>query len=89
MADGRTVTIRPIRPEDTAPVRDFLRQSSEETRYRHFQRWAHAPSDKLAHFRTDVDYDRYMVLVCDDRRSPNTVDRCRPPGMAWRSVPNQ
>ncbi len=64
LADGRTVTIRPIRPEDAARVRDFLRQSSEETRYRRFQKWVHAPSDKLVHFLTDVDYDRHMALVC-------------------------
>lgn len=64
LADGRTVTIRPIRPEDTARVRDFLSESSEETRYQRFQKWVHAPSDKLIHFLTDVDYDRHIALVC-------------------------
>jgi acetyltransferase len=64
LADGRTVTIRPIRPDDAARVRDFLGEASEETRYLRFQKWVHAPSDKLVHFLTDVDYERHLALVC-------------------------
>ncbi len=52
LADGRTVTIRPIRPDDRARVRALLSASSEETRYQRFQKWVHAPSDKLIHFLT-------------------------------------
>jgi len=62
--DRRTVTIRPIRADDAARVRDFLSASSEVTRYQRFQQWVHAPSDKLIHFLTDVDYERHMALVC-------------------------
>lgn len=58
------MTIRPIRPDDAARVRDFIQDSSGETRYRRFLKWIGAPSDKLVHFMTDVDYDRHMALVC-------------------------
>jgi acetyltransferase len=64
LADGRTVTIRPIRSDDAARVRDLLRHSSPDTRYQRFQKWVHAPSDKLIHFLTDVDYDQHLALIC-------------------------
>jgi acetyltransferase len=64
LPDGRTVTLRPIRAEDAALVREFLNELSGESRYMRFQKWVHAPSDKLVHFLVDVDYDRHMALVC-------------------------
>ena len=64
LPDGRTVTLRPIRAEDAALVRVFLNELSGESRYMRFQKWVHAPSDKLVHFLVDVDYDRHMALVC-------------------------
>jgi len=64
LLDGRAVTLRPIRAEDAALVRDFLNELSGESRYMRFQKWVHAPSDKLVHFLVDVDYDRHMALVC-------------------------
>jgi RimJ/RimL family protein N-acetyltransferase len=65
--DGRTVTVRPIRPADAPRVREFLSGLSDESRYMRFQKWVHAPSDKLVHFLTDVDYDLHMALVCTAR----------------------
>lgn len=63
--DGRTVTIRPIRPQDDLRERDFLAHGlSGETRYMRFQKWVGAPSDNLIHFLTDVDYERHMAFVC-------------------------
>ena len=62
--DGRTVTIRPIRADDSDRVRVFLTASSEESRYKRFHKWVHAPSDNLVHFLTDIDYDRCLALVC-------------------------
>ena len=68
LSDGRTVTIRPIRRDDADRVRYFLTASSEESRYKRFQKWVHTPSNKLVHFLTDVDYDRCLALVCTSRR---------------------
>jgi acetyltransferase len=64
LADGRLVTIRPIRRDDDARERDFLNHLSEETWYRRFHKFVAAPSDKLVHFLTDIDYDQHMALVC-------------------------
>ena len=67
LIDGRTVTVRPIRPEDFAPVREFLNELSGESKYMRFQKWVRAPSDQLIHFLTEVDYDRHLALVCTAR----------------------
>ena len=64
LADGRTVTIRPIRADDGDRVRVFLAASSEDSRYRRFQKWIDVPSNGLVHFLTDIDYGRHVALVC-------------------------
>lgn len=68
LANGRTVTIRPIRRDDDARERDFLDHLSEETWYRRFHKFVAAASDKLVHFFTDIDYDQHMAFVCVSRR---------------------
>lgn len=62
--DGRTVTIRPIRENDDVRERNFLNRLAGESRYLRFHEWVNAPSDKLIHFLTDIDYDKHMALVC-------------------------
>ena len=62
--DGRTVTIKPVRLDDLQRVREFLSALSGENRYRRFQKWIKVPSEKLANFLVDVDYDRHMAFVC-------------------------
>ena len=62
--DGRTVTIRPIRASDGEHEREFLNHLSKNTWYLRFHKFVSAPSDKLVHFLTDIDYDRHMAFVC-------------------------
>ena len=63
--DGRKVVIRPVRADDDLLERDFLASRvSGESRYLRFHKWVGAPSDKLIHFLTDIDYDRHMAFVC-------------------------
>lgn len=62
LADGRTVTIRPIRADDADRVRHFLAASSPASRYMRFQEWIQAPSNTLVHFLTGVD-DRHMMAL--------------------------
>ena len=62
--DGRTVTIRPVRPDDAGRAYQFLGRLSGESRYLRFQKWIGMPSDRLAEFLTDVDYDRHMAFIC-------------------------
>ena len=64
LSGGRTVRIRPIRPDDDVLERDFLNAMSGESRYLRFHKWIRAPSDKLIHLLTDIDHDRQMAWVC-------------------------
>ena len=64
LLDGRRVVIRPILPNDAPREREFLSRLSGESCYLRFHRWVNAPSDKLIHFFTDIDYDRHMAFVC-------------------------
>ncbi len=68
LRDGRTATLRPVRRGDEAMERDFIRRLSGETRYLRFQKWVNAPSDRLIHFLTDVDYARHLALVAVTKR---------------------
>ena len=69
LADGRTVTIRPVRPEDEPGKRAFFDSLSEETKRLRFHAFAQALNDTLIHFYTHIDYDRHMAFVCEhDKR---------------------
>jgi acetyltransferase len=66
LADGATVLLRPVRPEDAEAQRRFVARLSDLTLYRRF----HAPVreltlDRLVRF-TQIDYDREMALVAID-----------------------
>ena len=63
LADGRTVTIRPISADDADRVRALLEASSDESRYRRFQKWIEAPSSALVHFLTDLGPRGGVALV--------------------------
>jgi acetyltransferase len=64
LLDGRTVTIRPIRPDDAEREQAFLAGLSGESLYLRFQRWVSAPFEELIHFLTQVDLERHLALVC-------------------------
>jgi acetyltransferase len=60
---GRSLMLRPIRPEDTARHRQFLsRVSSGDLYTRFFSRVRELPDSDLAHF-TQIDYDREMAFI--------------------------
>ena len=69
LLDGRTVTIRPMRATDEAPERKFFNHLSGESRYLRFHKWVHAPSERLIHFLTAIDYDQHMAFVCVARKA--------------------
>lgn len=64
LADGRRVTIRPIRGDDEPAARRFFDALSGESRHMRFQKWVNELGDKLLHFFTHIDYDRHMAFVC-------------------------
>lgn len=65
LADGRSVTIRPIRAGDEAAEKRFLEQLSGESQRLRFLNYVQAPGERLAHFFTHIDYDRHMAFVCE------------------------
>ena len=65
LADGRSVTIRPIRAEDEAAASEFYAHLSAETMRLRFMKLVRAPSAGTIHFFTHIDYDRHMAFVCE------------------------
>lgn len=64
LRDGRTVTLRPIRHGDERAELAFLNGLSKESLHARFMKWVQSPSEKLAHYFSDVDYQRHMAFVC-------------------------
>jgi acetyltransferase len=64
LADGRRVTIRPVRPEDEPGKRAFFAALSQETKRLRFHAFAQPLNETLVHFYTHIDYDRHMAFVC-------------------------
>ncbi len=63
LRDGRTVRVRPIRPEDAAREVEFFSGLSPRSRYHRFmQHLPELPPRMLARF-TQLDYDRELALV--------------------------
>jgi acetyltransferase len=74
LPDGRTLLLRPVRPEDEpAFQRLFSRMSPEDIRMRFF-----TPKRSLSHpmaaRMTQIDYDREMALVLADHGTPGKTE---------------
>ena len=65
LADGRRVTIRPIRAADEPGERAFFDCLSGETKSLRFMKFVKTVNEKLIHFFTHIDYDRHMAFVCE------------------------
>ena len=66
--DGVRVTLRPIRPDDVARERDFIRALSDEARYQRFMATVGEMPASQLHTLTNVDQRRDLALAA-------TVDR--------------
>jgi acetyltransferase len=63
LRDGRTLGVRPIRPEDAGREKRFFERLSERSRYQRFMNYLkELPPPMLARF-TQLDYDRELALV--------------------------
>jgi acetyltransferase len=63
LRDGRTVRVRPIRPEDAGREQRFFGRLSERSRFQRFMNYLkELPPRMLARF-TQLDYDRELALV--------------------------
>jgi acetyltransferase len=63
LSDGRTITLRPIRPEDAEIEQAFVRGLSEESRYLRFMRAIEELTPEMLVRFTQIDYDREMAFV--------------------------
>jgi len=65
LADGRVVTLRPIRPDDDAAAKAFFDGLSIDARRMRFMKWMRSVSAGLVHNFTHVDYETRMAFVCE------------------------
>lgn len=73
LKDGSHCTLRPIRPEDTAALQDFVRQLSVHSkRLRFFGALTELPLHQLARY-AQIDYGRDMVIVATREHDGGTV----------------
>jgi acetyltransferase len=63
LADGRDITIRPIRPEDAELDQRFIRGLSDKSRYFRFMGAVHELPETLLASLTQIDYGREMALI--------------------------
>jgi acetyltransferase len=71
LRDGRTIRLRPIRPEDTPAVKRLFEALTPEDRRRRLFSSMREISDEFAARLTQIDYDREMVLVALDPDNPS------------------
>jgi len=63
LADGTSITIRPIRAEDAQLSQEFVRNLSQETRYFRFMNSVQELSESMLVKFTQIDYSREMALI--------------------------
>jgi acetyltransferase len=63
LPDGRTVTVRPIRPEDAELEQEFVKRMSDESKYYRFMDTIRELTQAMLVRFTQIDYDREMALV--------------------------
>ncbi len=63
LSDGRSIRVRPIRPEDADIEQRFVRGLSEQTRYLRFMRMLNELTPEMLVRFTQIDYDREMAFT--------------------------
>ena len=76
LADGRSVVIRPVTPQDEPAERAFFARLSPRTRRLRFHNWSSGMSDRLIHFYTHVDQDKHVAFICQHEGSIVGDARC-------------
>ncbi len=74
LADGRNITLRPIRPEDAEIEHDFVKNLSDEAKYfRFIQSINELTPEMLIRF-TQIDYDREMAFIAVTQMDGHEVE---------------
>ena len=63
--DGRSVVIRPIRPEDESALRRFYDALSPDAKQLRFMKYVRSVNEKLIHSFSHIDYANHMAFVCE------------------------
>ena len=63
LADGKDITIRPIRPEDAQLVKQFVHDLSDETKYFRFMNSVQELTEEMLSRLTQIDYSRELALI--------------------------
>jgi acetyltransferase len=63
LADGHSVTIRPMRAADEPRVREFLAALSDENRYLRFQKFVPSLSERVMRYFTGVDHEYHVAFL--------------------------
>ena len=77
--DGRIVTIRAIRPEDSEMEQDFVKSLSDESKYYRFMDTLRELTQPMLVRFTQIDYDREMALIAT---IPNEHSKAQQIGVA-------
>lgn len=64
--NGKTLTIRPIKPDDASLEQDFIQHLSPKSRYLRFMEQMHELSSVMLVRLTQIDYDVEMALVATE-----------------------
>ena len=71
---GTSVTIRPIRADDSGMEQEFIRHLSKESRYFRFMASLRELPPKKLKFFTEIDYDRHMAFVATVMREDKELE---------------
>ncbi|WP_133012852.1 GNAT family N-acetyltransferase [Marinomonas flavescens] len=63
LRDGSSITVRPVRPEDSSMIADFVRGMSKETRYLRFISNIEELTPRMLSTMSHIDYDREMAFM--------------------------
>ena len=69
-----TVSIRPIRADDSGMEQEFIRHLSKESRYFRFMASLRELSPKKLKFFTEIDYDQHMAFVATIMREDKELE---------------
>ena len=74
LADGRVVTLRPIRPEDAQIEHEFVKGLSDESRYFRFMDTLRELTPMMLLRFTQIDYDREMAFIATIEEGSREVE---------------
>ncbi|MFZ2314413.1 MAG: GNAT family N-acetyltransferase [Gammaproteobacteria bacterium] len=73
LADGKKVTIRPVRSDDADILQEFIRNLSAQNKHAQFMENFKELSNSMLEQITEIDYDREMVLIATHQQNGKEI----------------